>query len=131
MKNTRNQQKQCGGCMSNQLVQKLIEVQQIMGEIDQDFAGQLGSTRSSWSLIRSGKRNLGLKVLGLGHITLSFTALERYILAYLRELVQTHKSNKTYKGPTNPTNRLTNSQTIMTRLLQETHQSKNGQEAYV
>jgi len=63
----------------NPLTQNMIEVQGLMGENDQTFSERLVTTRSTWSLIRSSKRNLGLKTLG--YITLNFPALERYIRA--------------------------------------------------
>jgi hypothetical protein len=98
----------------NQLVQRLVEVQHLMGEIDQQFAERLGATRSTWSLIRSDKRNFGLKTMV--HIALNFPALERYILAYLRELAQTHKPYKPYTTLTNPTNHPANQKSIMAKL---------------
>jgi hypothetical protein len=107
--------------MRNQLVQKLSEVQQIMGENDSQFAERLGTSCSAWSLIRRRKRNMGLKVLG-GHVTANFPALERYILAYLHQQVQTHKPCTPYTALTNPENRPTNPRSIMTRLWQETSQ---------
>jgi transcriptional regulator with XRE-family HTH domain len=65
------------------LVETLKAKQEELGLDDRDFAGRLGISRPAWSMIRTGQRQPGEKVLA--GVMRAFPSLGEDCLVYLRD----------------------------------------------
>jgi len=68
----------------NEFMDRLREIQRVLGSTDREFAARLGISHAYWVMVRTGKRRVGQKLL-VGVIQ-GFPELEDDAMELLRQL---------------------------------------------